>query len=189
MKENIIYKIGDYTASQVLGNDITKVEFAVSFDESNNITIVGIDARVADFKLLLTQKQKEEFGNLIQKAIEWDEKSKEKKLHVKKKEVGVFPSNMSVASSASIQYADNANCIILFKCDYNNDTFNSGIYLFTPDIQITVEGGVNVTIPRVFLEIDINNVKELSNLISDEYIINKINEEKERSDYIDDILN
>lgn len=185
-----IYSIGKYNAIQIIQEEHIDLCNSISYNKTEELLIIDIDGRGANFNILLNNAQKTDFTNLLLKVLEWQEKAIAAAL-VAKKEVGEFQAKIQLTYANSEKFAE-GGITMTFDCWF--DAFNPdiddvdncyNIMLYTPEINIVDE---DVAIPAAIIFLKISSVKSILSLISDENIESAILKKQEEDKKIDSIL-
>jgi hypothetical protein len=167
--------------------------YEVKYNDTKKRLIINIDTRNANFCLHLSDAGKEGFKNLLDKVIDWKNKALKEKLSAEK-EVGSFIAYISLNYNNTQHFVENGNIVIGFNCwfedyDLEVDISENDYYLISvtsPNINISDE---DVKIPAAVIFLKTNEIKSILNIISDDYIKNKMLQLESESNRIDQILN
>lgn len=187
-----VYLIGEYAAHQVIQDENVDLLNAIKYDKTDDILIVDIDGRNADFNLLLNTDQRTEFSNLLNKVLAWQDKAISAHLNAEK-EVGQFTARMRLQYANKEKSTGDLYVTLKYYCwfeTYNSELNNNTeafyhIMLCTPNINITDE---DATLPGSILFLTIDSVKSILAFIAEDGIKGAVDQKEQESSRIDSIL-
>jgi hypothetical protein len=151
----------------------------VGFDmKSENVIITG-----NKHYLMFTKQQRKHLVELLNKILEWDSKAREVKLMVNEK----FIDCLQCILFYDGRYLENIKHSVSFSCDYNSDGKKSFVKINIPNIHIETQVLKNecMNIKEDIIFLDMEDINQLLNIISDETINNAVENKKMQDIYIE----
>ena len=181
-KDDVKIDIGSYSSecqeqvfcfSKYQNKSITKIiTQRVEYNTANNTTIITAGGSNSYALLYQNQNQRQKLGNILTKVLEYDEDAKNNNSKIENKIVGLLEFNQYIFGLVSTRLIENIEIPVSFSCSYSSNECYSKIKLHIEKIPLPLDISSESTL------LDIENVKKLLNLISDETINNILESRK-----------
>jgi len=144
----------------------------VEYNTANNTTVITTGGNDLYTLLYLNKNQKRKLEDILAKVIEYDEDAINNNSNIENKIVGLLEFNQYIFGLISTRLIENIEIPISFSCSYYSKNCYSKIEIHIKEIPTPLNIRGESTL------LDIENVKKLLNLISDETINNILENRK-----------